>query len=367
MQNKTFLFFIGTTAELIKLAPVIKELKKRKVDFKIITSGQTEILFKEFSSYLGHVKVDISFKKKGNKSSVIIFILWAIKTFFVGLLRLRKEFAGFKKGKSYFIVHGDTMSSLIGAITAKVYGLNVVHIESGLRSFNFLEPFPEEISRYIISTLSDVHFSPNRWSLNNLRGKRGVKVNTYQNTLIESFWMAMRTKKKYNITKSVRDRYFILVIHRQEHVIFRRGWSREMIEFILKNSNKNLKCVLMNYELTSSFLKTIDRDLYNQIKKRVVLMPRLPYFDFIKLMSGAEYVVTDGGSNQEELYYLGKPCLVLRNHTERIEGLGENVVLSRGNKKLIKNFLDNYKKYKRKMVKPNKIVPSKIIANFLAS
>ena len=84
----------------------------------------------------------------------------------------------------------------------------------------------------------------------------------------------------------------------------------------------------------------------------------------MKLIEKAEYLVTDGGSNQEEMYYMGKPCLLIRNHTERIEGLGENIILGRSNKRIIKQFLMNYSQYKKKRI-TQFISPSKIIADYL--
>ena len=86
----------------------------------------------------------------------------------------------------------------------------------------------------------------------------------------------------------------------------------------------------------------------------------------MKLMENAEFIATDGCTNQEEAYYMGVPLLALRNHTERIEGLGENIVISKSKKTVIKNFLKNYKKYKRKAVN-YKTRPSKIIVDFLTS
>lgn len=362
-KNKHFYIFVGTTAELIKLAPVIKELKRRRIRFKLITSGQNEILFDELRGITGPLNVDIAFAGKGEKSSIFNFALWSVKTFFACLFSLQKEFRGLNKKNSYFIVHGDTVSSLLGALVASIYKLKLVHIESGLRSFNFLEPFPEEISRYIVSRLADIHFCPNEWAVNNLNGYKGEKIDTYQNTLIESFWMAMNSKKTSQGSIDLKYRYFVLVAHRQEHVIFRKEWIKELLQFVLKNSDKDLKCVFIMHPLTSSLLKSEDV-LSKKIKNKVIPVPRLPYIQFVKLLSGAEYLVTDGGSNQEEAYYLGLPCLILRRRTERIEGLGKNAVLSKGQVKMIKRFLKDYKKYRSGKTYPKR-TPSRIIVDYL--
>ena len=177
-KNKKFYVFLGTTAELIKIAPVLKELRRRRVYFKLITTGQNEILFNELKKFTGDINVDISFETKKNKSSVVYFVFWAATTFVTALVSLRKEFGNTKKESTYVIVHGDTVSSLLGALVARFYGLKLAHVESGLRSYNFLEPFPEEISRFIISNLADIHFCPNSWAKNNLLKKTGKKINT---------------------------------------------------------------------------------------------------------------------------------------------------------------------------------------------
>jgi UDP-N-acetylglucosamine 2-epimerase (non-hydrolysing) len=356
-------FFIGTTAELIKISPVIKELKKRKIKFKLITSGQGKILFPEFYDYLGTIKADISFKYKGEKSSVFHFTLWAIQAFFSSFFYFKKEFLKLNKSDTYFIVHGDTVSSLIGALIASFYKLKVVHIESGLRSYNFFEPFPEEISRYIISRLTSINFCPNLWCVGNLEKVKGVKINTFQNTLIEIFQAAAKKNiDRPSVIKTLK-KYFVLVIHRQEHLIFGKNQTREIFRYVLENK-RSLSCVLIMHQLTVDFLKSIGSDMELLANQNVIPVPRLPYPEFMKLIKGAQYLVTDGGSNQEEAYYMGKPCLLLRKHTERIEGLGENVILSKLNKQIIKHFQDNYRKYNRSPIL-SKISPAKIIVDYL--
>ena len=94
-------------------------------------------------------------------------------------------------------------------------------------------------------------------------------------------------------------------------------------------------------------------------------MPRLPFIQFIHLLDKAQFIATDGGSNQEESYYLGKPCLILRNVTERTDGLGKNAVLSKGKEDTILHFTQNYKKYKRGRARLEER-PSKIIVDYLS-
>ena len=120
------------------------------------------------------------------------------------------------------------------------------------------------------------------------------------------------------------------------------------------------------HKLTENFAKNVG--IWEELKKNpsVTQISRQPYGVFANIMSKCEFMVTDGGSNQEEAYYLGKPCLILRNKTERIEGLGKNVVLAKGSKKIINKFMSDYKEYSFKSFK-NSERPSKIIVDYLVT
>lgn len=360
-MKKNIFFFIGTTAELIKLAPVIKELGRRKADFKIISSSQNTLAFNEFEFLFGKQKKYYALKMKpfNLPHYYFRFLVWMVKA----TVNFSLYFKNLDGKNSLVIVHGDTVSSLIGALAAKFNGIKIAHIESGLRSFNFLEPFPEEICRYIVSRLADLHFCPNSWAINNLKHVGGKKINTYSNTLLETVLLTLKNTK-YKRLKNLNKKYFVLVLHRQEHILFKKSLTKKFLNIFNEYTNNKLQCVLVLHKLTEKFL--IRENLLESIKKNknIILVPRLPYSDFLHLMNEAEFVATDGGSNQEECYYLGKPCLVLRNVTERIEGLGKNVILSHSNEKAIREFILNYKRYKRKSVKIT-TSPSKIIVDYL--
>lgn len=367
MRNKRIYLFIGTTAELIKLAPVIRELNRRKIKFTIIASGQNDIHLEEFKPVIGKVHILRAVNPKGSESSIFKFLIWTARTFFSLLKGMQSNFAGLNKSNSLFIVHGDTVSSLMGSLVARIYGLKLVHIEAGLRSFNFFEPFPEEICRYIISRLAGVHFCPNAWSVGNLSGVKGEKVNTHENTLIEIFWSVMKRKSNHPFVRGIQDahkKYFVLVAHRQEHVLFNRNKTKELLKFVLNNIPDDIRCLFLVHDISAGFVDTLELLIPEEKADKITKVDRLPYGDFMHLLAGAEFMITDGGSNQEEMYYMGKPCLILRNRTERIEGLGKNVVLSKNNRGTIVQFLSNYKNL---IHPPVRIVssPSKMIVDYL--
>ncbi len=362
MREAHLYFYFGTIAEFIKLAPIIKELKKRKADFQIITTGQNNIKFEDFTDYIGKVKINNALPEKPHQSSLFLFFIWAVKTFFLSFAYFYKTTKCVDKNKSFFIIHGDTVSALIGAVVFRLLGCKLIHIEAGLRSFNFLEPFPEEICRFIINYLSTVNFAQNSWALKNLKNVPSINMQTKQNTLIEIFWWAINRKKGLGYARKLK-KYYILILHRQEHIYFNKEWTRIVMKLVLDNAPKNLNCLFIMHPLTSKFLKSENLDL-EKFYDKLFFVPKLPYPEFMTLVQNAEFIATDGCTNQEEVYYMGIPCLALRNYTERIEGLGENFVLSKSNDKTIKYFLKNYKKYKRKPVYIDTL-PSKIIVDYL--
>ncbi len=367
MTHKRVFMFVGTTAELIKLVPVIRELNRRKIVFTIIASGQNDIHFEEFASDIGKPEIIYAVTPKGGGSSLLGFSLWAIRSFISLIVGLRNYFVGLHNGNTILIVHGDTVSSLMGALLARYYHVKLVHIESGLRSFNFLEPFPEEICRYFISSLVDIHFCPNKWAIKNLDNVSGEKINTHQNTLIESFWLVIKRKCQHQFVRQLKNqksKYFVLVTHRQEHVLFGKKKTTNMLLYILSHLPKDLQCIFLVHDLSVDFIHALGQVIPGEITQRMIRIERLPYADFMHLLSGAEFAITDGGSNQEELYYLGKPCLLLRNKTERIEGLSTNVVLSNYDRNITLKFIKNYNKYKRRPINIGNR-PSEIIVNSL--
>ena len=361
---KKYYFFIGTTAELIKVFSVIKEFQDNSVDFKIISSGQNNIVNGEFCNFLNK-QPDFVLSKGINKKTPLNLFFWFFKTLFFGIKNLKNEFAGLNKNETYLIVHGDTVSTLMGAIIAKIFRLKLVHIEAGLRSFNFFKPFPEEIDRVLTSNFVDIAFCPNEWALKNLESKKSVKINTKYNTVVDSISMTLKLHSTGDIFEKIKDtNFFIFVLHRQENLLD-YNLCKELIKTVLNNSN-DLKCLFILHELTRQALN--DFGLLDMILKseNIICVDRLNYVDMIHVLNSCEFILGDGGSQQEECYYLGKPCCILRNETERIEGIGENAIISKNNFEIINNFIKEYKKYNRPKITFEES-PSKIIFNILTN
>lgn len=360
-MNKQIFFFIGTAVELIKISPIIKELKARGIRFKLIVSGQNEVPFEVISNYTGKLKVYYSFTQKNRESSLLFFLLWGLSAFWEGLTFFNSETKKVDRNNLYLILHGDTVTSLIGALVGFILRLKVAHVESGLRSFNFFEPFPEEICRFIVSKIASIHFCPNTWAIKNIRKTNGMKFNTNQNTLIESFLWAVKSPSKLPV--KVKGKYFVLVVHRQEHVIFGKQKTVEILNHIFEIIPRGISCIFLIHRLTENLFNA-GLDARKLRKQGIIFMPRTSFVNFVRLLKKSEFIITDGGTNQEEAYYLGKPCLILRNVTERVEGLGKNALIASEDKFIINDFIVNYDKYKTKEI-PLKARPSKLIVDYL--
>lgn len=345
-MEKKYYFFIGTVAELIKVFPIMMEFDKNKVDYAIIASGQNDITSSELLQFIKKRPEIILSNKKIHQSALGLF-LWFFRTLFIGISAMKNLQ---DKKKSMMIVHGDTVSTVMGAFLAKLFGMKVAHVEAGLRSFNFFHPFPEEIDRVLVSHMSDVHFCPNEWAINNIKSRRGIKVNTENNTLIDSLAIALDQKVNSQLINDIKKgKYFIFILHRQENLM-----NKELVVSLMDKLSKiteKIHCVFVLHEPTKKVLSDMDLLKSLEDNKNITLLSRLSYIEFMHVLSGSEYIITDGGSNQEESYFMGKPCLILRKKTERIEGLGKNVIISNLNLDTIEKFMSGYKEYNKGQIK----------------
>ncbi|MBS3093534.1 UDP-N-acetylglucosamine 2-epimerase (non-hydrolyzing) [Candidatus Pacearchaeota archaeon] len=349
---------LGTRAQLIKMAPIMKEMQNQNIDYNFIFLAQHKETMNSMIEMFGIKKPDVII---GNIDQDITnsrtMALWSMKVITYALLNKNKVFRNDKNG--IVLVHGDAPPAFLGALIAKCSGLKVAHIESGLRSFNLFSPFPEEIIRILTFSLTNYYFSPGDWAINNLKKYRGKKINTKENTLLDALHIALKNLDKIEVDIPT-QKYCMATIHRFEN-ISEKNKFKEILD-IIENISKKIKVLFILHPPTRKKLE--EYRLLEKLKenKNIELRPRYDYFEFIKLVINSEFLITDGGSNQEECYYLGKPCLLFRNETERKEGLGKNVLLSKFDKSVIDNFVDNYLKYKFDTL-DNNLSVSKMIVN----
>ena len=350
---------VGTKAQLIKMAPVMKRMDGEGAPYRFILTGQHRNTMDELQEGFGLKDPDATLYEGRDVTGVFQMTGWLALTLSQALTRKRRVFGRRKAG--VVVVHGDTFSTLLGALMGRLAGLKVAHVESGLRSFDLSNPFPEEITRLLVFRLSDVYFCPGQWAVDNLRRYGGRKVDTGANTLYDALALALENLDRVRVEVPPTP-YGLVSLHRFEN-IFRRERLVEICG-LLEEAAEAIPLLFILHLPTLQQLRKFS--LYERLERspNIELRPRYDYFRFVKLLQGAELLITDGGSNQEEAYYLGKPTLLMRQATERREGLGENVVLSRYDARAVREFARGYRRFGRppKTVEPS---PSRVIVECL--
>lgn len=333
---------IGTKAQLIKMAPIIHELEKRKIPYNFIFTGQHKETIDDLRENFSIKKPDITLYEGKDITGIFQMFFWIIRISLMAIFKKKKIFGKTEK-KDILLTHGDTFSTVLGAIMGKLAGIKVGHVESGLRSFHLFHPFPEELNRLITFRLSNYYFCPGEWAINNLKKYKGHKINTKLNTLYDSLQLAIKESEKATV-KIPEEKFCIFSIHRFEN-IFKTDQFKKILKE-LEETAKSIKVLFILHPPTKKQLEKLKlmEKLINT--PNIELRPRYDYFNFINLLSKSEFIITDGGSNQEECFYLGKPCLLMRKTTEREEGLNQNVLISKYDTAITKEFIKNYQKYR---------------------
>lgn len=304
----------GTRPEAIKMAPVYHKLKDGGVDVKIVATGQhKEMLYQVLDLFGIKPDYDLEIMKEGQglselTSRLITKIDPIIK----------------KENFDYILVQGDTTSGMIGALTGFYNQIPIGHIEAGLRTGNIYSPFPEEANRKLIGNMANIHFAATNVNKENLLKENfdRKRILVTGNTVIDALlWVKKnkisdleKIKGKY---KLLDKKYIMMTMHRREN------WGEPMRktlkavkEYLLENKDYHL--------VFPMHLNPIVREvIYEELKdvENKILIDPLEYLEFIALMDGSHYIMTDSGGVQEEAPSLGKPTLVLRDTTERPEAI----------------------------------------------
>ncbi len=332
---------IGTRAQLIKMAPVLRALEARDMPYSLVFTGQHKVTMNELLREF-QIRTPPQIIYDGPEVTGIVQMGgWFVKT--IGrLLKSTKPLPKAQRAGSIVLVHGDTFSTLLGAVLGTIRGIKVGHVESGLRSFNWFHPFPEELTRLAVFRLTDIAFCPNDWAAHNLRRYRMEKIDCGQNTLLDCVRYALEQAQEQapehapaagqNSTGS----YGVVSLHRFEN-IFNQQRLVQILELlgILAAANR---LVFVLHPATEKKLTAFGLLEGLRADPRFDLRARMGYLEFLRLINGARFVVTDGGSNQEELSYLGIPTLLMRKATERNEGLDTNVTIANYQREAVEKF-----------------------------
>lgn len=322
-SGKTNIFVVGTRAQLIKVAPVIFECEQKGMDCALLMTGQHKETMEDLLSEFSIRTPPVYAVNAAERSTILSLLLWLPKAY-RGILkeieRIKKEK---KADKANVIVHGDTLTTLLSAYCARRSGDIVVHVESGLSSGKLFSPFPEELVRRLVFKVTELAFCPDEQSARHMQAISPAEViNTHGNTIFDS--LGLISGKLEHRERST-DRYVVVSIHRFDNI-----YSRERLTSIVELLKKIAATFNVKFVLHPATIKRLKiYGLYEVLARHtnVELINRLGYSEFIRLAYGASCVLTDGGSNQEELAFLGVPTIVMRKHTERNDGLGSNALM----------------------------------------
>ena len=316
---------IGTRAQLIKMAPVLRQLEDLAVPCRLVLSGQHQETMAALLHEFGIGLVPLRMGDEPEITRVGPLLRWFLQRLWQGLTLRRAWFRPDAGGPTCMVVHGDTVSTLLGALLGRWHGLTVVHVESGLTSGRWREPFPEELIRRLVFRLTDIACCPGPTATAHLAGRRLRRVDTGTNTILDAVRLA---RQRFGSVEAPipATPYGVVSLHRFEN-IFDAARFGALLD-ALEQAAALLPLVFVLHPSTRRQAERLGLMERLTAIPGLTLLPRMTYVPFLKLASGARCVVTDGGSNQEELAYLGIPTLLMRRVTERGDGLGDIVQLA---------------------------------------
>jgi len=313
-----FCLILGTRPEIIKMSPVIRELKKKRLKFFIVHTNQhydenlDKIFFRELNLTLPKYNLGIGSGTHGDVTGRML----------IGLEKLL-----LKEKPGMVLVQGDTNTVLAGAIAASKLGIKIGHIEAGLRSRD--ETMPEETNRILTDHMSAFLFAPTAESKKNLLQEniRPEKIFVTGNTIVDAVRQNLKiSKKNSQILNDFRlnpQGYFLVTAHRQENVDDPKKLANILASLERIGLNFNLPVIFPVHPRTK---KRIGQ--FNIRSRGINFIEPVGYLEFLRLLSDCRLVLTDSGGIQEEACLLGKPCVTLRENTERPETVkaGANIL-----------------------------------------
>lgn len=343
MSKIKVMSIFGTRPEAIKMAPLVKELEKRDEIESIVcvTAQHREMLDQVLETFDIKPNYDLNIMKQGQTLSEIT------SRALLGLESVIKE-----SKPDIILVHGDTTTTFAGSLAAFYNQVDIGHVEAGLRTDDKYSPFPEEMNRQMVDCMTDMFFAPTEISKNNLL-KENIdesKIYITGNTAIDA--MSTTIKKDYAHKElewiKENERLILLTAHRRENL----GEPMRNIFKAVKRIVDEFDDVKVIYPIHKNpKVREVANEIFGNTDK-VKLIEPLEVFDFHNFQNKSYIILTDSGGIQEEAPSLGKPVLVLRDTTERPEGISagtlklvgtdENIIYEEAKKLL--NDKEEYKK-----------------------
>lgn len=333
----------GTRPEAIKMAPLILELKKyeNQIESIVTVTGQHRKMLDQVLKVF-NIQPDYDLNIMKERQTLIEVTNKSLE----GLDKVMK-----KVRPDLVLVHGDTSTTFVSSLAAYYNQISVGHVEAGLRTWNKYSPFPEEINRQLTGVIADLHFSPTVKSQRNLLNENKDPKSIYitGNTAIDS--LSTTVSESYNhsvLDKIGNNKMILLTAHRRENI---GQPMRNMFKAIKRLVNElNDIEVVYPVHLNPVVQEIADEALGND--PRIHLIEPLDVVDFHNFASKAYIILTDSGGVQEEAPSLGVPVLVLRDTTERPEGIEAGTLKLAGTEEekiysLAKELLTNKAEYDR--------------------
>lgn len=312
MQKKIkVLTVFGTRPEAIKMAPLVKELEKRdEIESLVcVTAQHRQMLDQVLDTFEIKPDYDLNIMKQGQTLTDIT------------TKALQSLDEVIKKEKpSIVLVHGDTTTTLSASLASFYNQVAVGHVEAGLRTYDKYSPFPEEVNRQVTGIIADMHFAPTVVSKNNLinEGKNPSNIYVTGNTAIDALKTTIKKDYYHPIFDKIgSDRMVLLTAHRRENL----GNPMKNMFKAIKRITEEFDDVQVVYPI---HLNPLVRNIADEVlgdNKKVHLIEPLEVLDFHNFLNKSYIIMTDSGGIQEESPSLGKPVLVLRDTTERPEGV----------------------------------------------
>jgi UDP-N-acetylglucosamine 2-epimerase (non-hydrolysing) len=331
----------GTTGEVIKLAPLLRRLAERPGSALTVCTGQQieqiPAMLRDFELPTPDIWLRSETAKDLERLRNVPGWLLDVMRRFVRRKRGLERRLGAGPGKPLLIVHGDTMTTLLGTLMGRRLRIPVAHVEAGMRSGEWRTPFPEEVVRRAVSKLVAVHFAPGPRAVANLRRERvgGNVVDTVDNTIRDSIELtSVDVPPGFDLPA---EPFGLVSLHRFE-LLERPERLREVLT-IVREASRRRPILFVDHPVTASAVSRARCDhLFGDGFRRI---PRQKYSTFIAILKRSEFLVTDSGGSQEECAFLGIPCLIHRRVTEHDTGLGQSVVLSGLDLAVVRRFLDD--------------------------
>jgi len=337
--NKIMLIF-GTRPEAIKMCPIVHELlKRRNMEAIVCVTGQhEEMLHQVLETFKVHVDYNLAIMRSGQTLfDITELVMKGIKEI------LEKE------RPKLVLVHGDTTTAYAAALSCFYMQIPVAHVEAGLRTYNMYSPYPEEFNRQAIDLISSIYFAPTELTRQNLlkEGKRTDQIFVTGNTVIDALQTTVREDYDHEYLHWIGEhRLILMTVHRRENI----GEPMHRIFQAIKNIAEENKDVKVLYPIHKNpKVRKIAGEVFKSVDN-VRLVEPLDVLDFHNYMSRSYLIVTDSGGIQEEAPALGKPVIVVRDTTERPEGVEQGTLLLAGTEtesiyEMVKELLADNKLY----------------------